>query len=102
MLEKQSLDEFLSNINKGKAVIVSVSPQSRAAFAVHFGLSPLQVNRIFAICFPILICTTTTTKVYLTEDRVIYDMDNMFASNTFVFHPVILRFSGNSRHFSSP
>ncbi|XP_044460706.1 protein NAR1-like [Mangifera indica] len=43
MLEKQSLDEFLSNINKGKAVIVSLSPQSRTSLAVHFGLSPLQV-----------------------------------------------------------
>ncbi|OWM85637.1 protein NAR1 [Punica granatum] len=45
MLEKQSLDEFLSNIDKGKAVIVSVSPQSRASLAVHFGISPLQVLR---------------------------------------------------------
>lgn len=43
MLEKQSLDEFLSNIDKGKVVIVSVSPQSRASLAVHFGISPLQV-----------------------------------------------------------
>ncbi|KAL5836455.1 hypothetical protein ACOSQ4_015952 [Xanthoceras sorbifolium] len=43
MLEKQSSDEFLSNINKGKAVIVSLSPQSRASLAAHFGLSPLQV-----------------------------------------------------------
>ncbi|KAL3627302.1 Cytosolic Fe-S cluster assembly factor nar1 [Castilleja foliolosa] len=43
MLEKQSLDEFLSNLNKGKTVIVSLSPQSRASLAVHFGLSPLQV-----------------------------------------------------------
>ncbi|KAK2652731.1 hypothetical protein Ddye_012587 [Dipteronia dyeriana] len=43
MLEKQSLDEFLSNIDQGKAVIVSLSPQSRASLAVHFGLSPLQV-----------------------------------------------------------
>ncbi|KAG8365344.1 hypothetical protein BUALT_Bualt18G0094900 [Buddleja alternifolia] len=43
MLEKQSLDEFLLNLNKGKAVIVSLSPQSRASLAVHFGLSPLQV-----------------------------------------------------------
>ncbi|RVW87115.1 Protein NAR1 [Vitis vinifera] len=45
MLEKQSMDEFLFNINKGKAVIVSLSPQSRASFAIHFGLSPLQVLR---------------------------------------------------------
>ncbi|KAK9268170.1 hypothetical protein L1049_010612 [Liquidambar formosana] len=45
MLEKQSLDEFLSNINQGKDVIVSLSPQSRAAFAFHFGLSPVQVFR---------------------------------------------------------
>ncbi|KAF2306055.1 hypothetical protein GH714_010653 [Hevea brasiliensis] len=42
MLEKQSLDEFLSNIDKGKVVIVSVSPQSRASLAVHFGISLLQ------------------------------------------------------------
>nr|GMC53240.1 protein NAR1 [Ipomoea batatas] len=45
MLEKQSLDEFLSNINKGKAVVISVSPQSRASLAVHFDISPLQVFR---------------------------------------------------------
>ncbi|KAG4401433.1 hypothetical protein AAZX31_07G248200 [Glycine max] len=42
MLEKQSLDEFLNNINSGKAVIVSLSPQSRASIAVHFGISPIQ------------------------------------------------------------
>ncbi|KAF8409702.1 hypothetical protein HHK36_005781 [Tetracentron sinense] len=45
MLEKQSLDEFLSNIKSGKAVIVSISPQSRASFAAHYGLSPSQVFR---------------------------------------------------------
>ncbi|KAE8709119.1 stress-associated endoplasmic reticulum protein 2-like isoform 1 [Hibiscus syriacus] len=45
MLEKQSLDEFLSNINKGKVVIVSVSPQSRASLAAHFGISPLEVSK---------------------------------------------------------
>ncbi|KAK1577721.1 hypothetical protein Q3G72_024268 [Acer saccharum] len=33
----------LSNIDQGKAVIVSLSPQSRASLAVHFGLSPLQI-----------------------------------------------------------
>ncbi|CAL5205649.1 unnamed protein product [Lathyrus oleraceus] len=42
MLEKQGLDEFLSNINQGKAVIVSLSPQSRASIAAHFGISPVQ------------------------------------------------------------
>ncbi|XP_021744539.1 protein NAR1-like [Chenopodium quinoa] len=42
MLEKQSLDEFLSSINKGKTVLVSISPQSRASLAAHFGLTPLQ------------------------------------------------------------
>ncbi|CAH9121646.1 unnamed protein product [Cuscuta epithymum] len=45
MLEKQSLDEFLSNINKGKVVVVSLSPQSRASLAVHFNLSPHQAFR---------------------------------------------------------
>ncbi|CAJ2642678.1 unnamed protein product [Trifolium pratense] len=42
MLEKQGLDEFMSTISKGKAVIVSLSPQSRASIAAHFGVSPLQ------------------------------------------------------------
>ncbi|GAB2212907.1 hypothetical protein Droror1_Dr00020909 [Drosera rotundifolia] len=45
MLEKQSSEEFLASINKGKAVIVSLSPQSRASIAVHYGLSPLQVYK---------------------------------------------------------
>ncbi|KAG5591420.1 hypothetical protein H5410_041934 [Solanum commersonii] len=36
MLEKQSLDEFLSNLEKGR--------MSRAALAVHYGLSSLQVD----------------------------------------------------------
>ncbi|KAF8099580.1 hypothetical protein N665_0241s0013 [Sinapis alba] len=43
MLEKQSLDEFLSALSKGKDVIVSLSPQSRASIAVHYDISPLQV-----------------------------------------------------------
>jgi iron only hydrogenase large subunit-like protein len=43
MLEKQSLDEFLSALSKGKDVVVSVSPQSRASLAVHYDISPLQV-----------------------------------------------------------
>ena len=43
MLEKQSLDEFFSCISSGKDVIVSLSPQSRASLAAHFGLSPSQV-----------------------------------------------------------
>ncbi|KAK9091887.1 hypothetical protein Syun_026798 [Stephania yunnanensis] len=45
MLEKQSHEEFLSNIESGKTVIVSLSPQSRASLAAHFGLSPSQVFR---------------------------------------------------------
>ncbi|KAJ0808746.1 putative Iron hydrogenase, small subunit, Iron hydrogenase, large subunit [Helianthus annuus] len=51
MLEKQSLDEFLSNINNGKTVIVSLSPQSRASIAVHYGLSPVQVFRKLTTLF---------------------------------------------------
>ncbi|CAM8929839.1 unnamed protein product [Rhodiola kirilowii] len=43
MLEKQSLDEFLSHLEKNKAVIISLSPQSRAALAVQSGLSSHQV-----------------------------------------------------------
>ncbi|KAK4434827.1 protein NAR1 [Sesamum alatum] len=51
MLEKQSLGEFLSNLNKGKSVVVSLSPQSRASLAVHFGLSPIQVFRKLTTLF---------------------------------------------------
>ncbi|KAK2978517.1 hypothetical protein RJ640_010163, partial [Escallonia rubra] len=51
MLEKQSLDEFFSNINRGKAVIVSLSPQSRASLAAYFGLTPLQVFRKLTTLF---------------------------------------------------
>ncbi|KAH7661557.1 Fe-only hydrogenase protein [Dioscorea alata] len=43
MLERQSLDEFLSQLNSDKTVIVSLSPQSRASLASHFDLSPAQV-----------------------------------------------------------
>lgn len=45
MLEKQSTDEFLSAIRRGSAIIVSISPQSRASLAAHFGLTSLQVFR---------------------------------------------------------
>ncbi|KAL5728267.1 hypothetical protein ACHQM5_001375 [Ranunculus cassubicifolius] len=41
----QSLDELLSSLETGKEVIVSLSPQSRASLAAHFGLSPLEVFR---------------------------------------------------------
>ncbi|XP_071689747.1 protein NAR1-like [Rutidosis leptorrhynchoides] len=51
MLEKQSLDEFLLNLNNGKTVIVSLSPQSRASIAVHYGLSPVQVFRKLTTLF---------------------------------------------------
>ena len=44
MLEKQSLNEFLSHINSDEAVIVSLSPQSRASLASYFDLSPSQVT----------------------------------------------------------
>jgi hypothetical protein len=43
MLEKQSLSDFIDHINSDKAVIVSVSPQSRASLAAFFGLSQSQV-----------------------------------------------------------
>nr|CAD1822552.1 unnamed protein product [Ananas comosus var. bracteatus] len=45
MLEKQSLNEFISHVNSDKAVIVSISPQSRASLASYFDLSPSQVFR---------------------------------------------------------
>ncbi|CAH2078885.1 unnamed protein product [Thlaspi arvense] len=43
MLEKQSLEEFLSALSKSKDVVMSISQQSRASLAVHYDISPLQV-----------------------------------------------------------
>lgn len=54
MLEEQSTDEFLSNINKGKTVVVSLSPQSRTSLAVHFNISPLQAFRKLTTFFKLL------------------------------------------------
>ena len=51
MLEKQSLDDFVTRINSGKTVIVSVSPQSRASLAAFFGLSQSQVFRKLTALF---------------------------------------------------
>ncbi|GJM96611.1 hypothetical protein PR202_ga13469 [Eleusine coracana subsp. coracana] len=51
MLEKQSLGDFISRINSDKAVIVSVSPQSRASLAAFFGLSQSQVLRKLTALF---------------------------------------------------
>ncbi|KAL2630521.1 hypothetical protein R1flu_015207 [Riccia fluitans] len=43
MLEQQSTSEFLSRLSSGdKAVIVSLSPQSRASLAAHYDLPPVQ------------------------------------------------------------
>ncbi|KAM2800605.1 hypothetical protein COP1_005306 [Malus domestica] len=62
MLEKQSLDEFLLNLDKGKAVTVSLSPQSRASLAVYFGISPLQVSRKLTTFFKSLGVKAVQTK----------------------------------------
>ncbi len=43
LITAQSTKEFQDNLNKGKTVIVSLSPQSRASLAAHFKLSILQV-----------------------------------------------------------
>ncbi|KAG2436805.1 hypothetical protein HXX76_006328 [Chlamydomonas incerta] len=41
LLQQQSGDEFLAKLaDRGLAVVVTVSPQSRAALAAYFGLSP--------------------------------------------------------------
>eukprot|EP00850_Spirogloea_muscicola_P012867 SM000085S23217 [mRNA] locus=s85:102393:106718:- [translate_table: standard] len=46
MLEQQSTDEFVSKIQAGdKAVIVSLSPQTRASLAVYYGVTALQAFR---------------------------------------------------------
>lgn len=90
MLEKQSMDEFLFNINKGKAVIVSLSPQSRASFAIHFGLSPLQVQLlqfIFLVNFGFIVTKTFLASLYMW-------LQCKYSSN--------FRFWGSSQHFLSP
>ncbi|MCO5547603.1 hypothetical protein L7F22_001054 [Adiantum nelumboides] len=43
MLEQQSVDEFIKQVSsEDKAVIVSISPQSRTSLACYYGISPLQ------------------------------------------------------------
>ncbi|KAI5077738.1 hypothetical protein GOP47_0007562 [Adiantum capillus-veneris] len=43
MLEQQSVDEFMKQVSsEDKAVIVSISPQSRASLACYYGITPLQ------------------------------------------------------------
>lgn len=44
MLQQQSTDEFVQRLRSGtQAVVVSLSPQSRASLATHYGITPLQV-----------------------------------------------------------
>ena len=43
LITSQSTKEFYSNLNCGKTVVVSVSPQSRCSLAACFGLENLQV-----------------------------------------------------------
>lgn len=45
LLEQQSSEEFMNQIKEeGRAVVVSISPQSIAALAAHFGLPPSEVS----------------------------------------------------------
>lgn len=89
MLEKQSLDEFLSHCrNSEEKVIVSVSPQSRASLASFFDLSPTQVlssTRIFymivffyllnvskSLCFTCALKNIKTSSLYLQDISFMY------------------------------
>jgi hypothetical protein len=46
MLQQQSTDEFVQRLSSSsQAVVVSLSPQSRASLATHYGITPLQVPR---------------------------------------------------------
>ncbi|KAL8157598.1 hypothetical protein AgCh_002349 [Apium graveolens] len=57
MLEKQSLDEFLSSIDIGKTVIISLSPKSRASLEEYFELSSLKVGYAMLIkCATPILC----------------------------------------------
>jgi iron only hydrogenase large subunit-like protein len=65
MLEKQSLGDFIDRINSDKAVIVSVSPQSRASLAAFFGLSQSQVTTWAChIHSPVRIMVDTLLQVF--------------------------------------
>ncbi|GAB2239995.1 hypothetical protein Droror1_Dr00020513 [Drosera rotundifolia] len=50
MLEKQSSEEFLASIDKGKAVIVSLSPQSRTSIAAVFDTSSSRDLSLIEAC----------------------------------------------------
>lgn len=61
MLEKQSLNEFISHVNSDKAVIVSISPQSRASLASYFDLSPSQVSILaYYVCTVLSVLNITS------------------------------------------
>ncbi|GAQ90605.1 ferredoxin hydrogenase [Klebsormidium nitens] len=46
MLQQQSTDEFVQRLSSAtQAVVVSLSPQSRASLATHYGITPLQAFR---------------------------------------------------------
>ncbi|CAK9236663.1 unnamed protein product [Sphagnum troendelagicum] len=48
LIEQQSTGEFLSQLDTGKkAVVVSLSPQSRASLAAYYGVTPLQAFKKF-------------------------------------------------------
>ncbi len=45
LIQAQSIEEFCANLNIGKTVVVTLSPQSRASLAAHYGLSLLATAR---------------------------------------------------------
>ncbi|KAL5987953.1 hypothetical protein ACLOJK_035715 [Asimina triloba] len=78
MLEKQSLEEFISHLESDAAVVVSVSPQSRASLAAYFDLSPTQVFRKLTTFFK-------PEKIYHVTVMPCYDKKLEAARDDFVF-----------------
>ncbi|KAF2076175.1 hypothetical protein CYY_002528 [Polysphondylium violaceum] len=51
LITAQSVQEFLTNINGTKTIVVTLSPQSRASLSNHFKLSPISVYKKLSTFF---------------------------------------------------
>lgn len=51
LIAAQSTTEFYQQLNSGKTMVVSISPQSRASVAAYFGISALQAHKKLTTLF---------------------------------------------------
>lgn len=72
ILQKQSLDEFLSSIDEGKTVIVSLSPQSRSKLSCSLLWSFSYSGELNCILLVLIFLFTSTRLPPLETNKVPY------------------------------